>query len=62
MIRLQGKSSIACADKTMLNGPIRGGTFKDLREKSALGMGNYDFAVHPIGGIVPLWNSTCTKI
>ena len=50
----RAESSIACAGETMLNGPIQGGTFKDLREKSAIGMGNYDFAVHPIGGIVPI--------
>ena len=50
----RAKSSITCAGETMLNGPIQGGTFKDLREKSAVGMGNYDFAIHPIGGIVPI--------
>jgi archaeosine-15-forming tRNA-guanine transglycosylase len=38
----------------MLNGPIQGGLFKELREKSAAEMGKFDFSVHPIGGIVPV--------
>ncbi|MDP6900021.1 MAG: tRNA guanosine(15) transglycosylase TgtA [Candidatus Thalassarchaeaceae archaeon] len=50
----RSKSSIEAAQGTMLNGPIQGGTFSDLRMKSATEMANFDFAVHPIGGIVPL--------
>ncbi len=46
--------SIKAASGTMLNGPIQGGTHSDLRAKSAIGMSQHDFSVHPIGGIVPL--------
>ncbi len=46
--------SVDTAQNTMLNGPIQGGVFKELREKSAMGMGKFDFSVHPIGGIVPV--------
>ena len=43
----------------LLNGPIQGGTHSDLRVQSSLLMGSSEsngrgFAVHPIGGIVPL--------
>ena len=43
----------------LLNGPIQGGTHADLRAESSLLMGSSEsegrgFAVHPIGGIVPL--------
>ena len=46
-------------EEMLLNGPIQGGTHADLRAKSALLMGSAEsagrgFAVHPIGGIVPL--------
>ncbi len=47
-------ASLAAAGSTMLNGPIQGGLFKHLRTQSAKGMGEYDFAIHPIGGIVPV--------
>lgn len=46
--------SIESSKDTMLNGPIQGGLFKELREKSATEMGKFDFSVHPIGGIVPV--------
>ena len=46
--------SIKTAGGVMLNGPIQGGLFPDLRTKSALGMSALDFSVHPIGGIVPI--------
>ena len=46
--------SIEIANDTMLNGPIQGGLFPDLRTKSSLGMGALDFSIHPIGGIVPI--------
>lgn len=46
--------SIKAAQSVMLNGPIQGGTYRDLRKQSAQGMGQFDFAVHPIGGIVPI--------
>ena len=46
--------SIKAAQGVMLNGPIQGGIYRDLRKQSAQGMGQFDFAVHPIGGIVPI--------
>ena len=48
------QASIKAAQGTMLNGPIQGGIYRHLRKQSAQGMGSYDFAVHPIGGIVPI--------
>ena len=47
-------ASLDAAGDTMLNGPIQGGIFADLRKESAVGMGGHEFSVHPIGGIVPL--------
>ena len=47
-------ASLEAAGGTMLNGPIQGGVHSDLRKQSAIGMGEHEFAVHPIGGIVPL--------
>lgn len=46
-------------DSILLNGPIQGGLYLDLRAKSAELMSRGDesgstFAIHPIGGIVPL--------
>ena len=46
--------SIIAATGTMLNGPIQGGIFPELRVKSAKGMSEHNFSVHPIGGIVPI--------
>ena len=46
--------SIKAAEDTMLNGPIQGGVFRELRHISAQLMGHHPFAVHPIGGIVPV--------
>jgi len=46
--------SLDAARGTMLNGPIQGGIFPELRKQSAQGMGAHGFAIHPIGGIVPL--------
>ena len=39
--------SITAAQGVMLNGPIQGGIYRDLRKQSAQGMGQFDFAVHP---------------
>ena len=50
----RAKASLEAAGETMLNGPIQGGIHSDLRKDSAVGMGEHGFAVHPIGGIVPL--------
>jgi len=50
----RSKASLDAAEGTMLNGPIQGGIHADLRAESAHGMAQHAFAVHPIGGIVPL--------
>jgi len=50
----RGLSSVATAGEVMLNGPIQGGVFPELRVKSAKEMSELDFSVHPIGGIVPI--------
>jgi 7-cyano-7-deazaguanine tRNA-ribosyltransferase len=50
----RGPESIEAAGDTLLNGPIQGGTHPDLRASAAIRMSAMDFAVHPIGGIVPL--------
>jgi 7-cyano-7-deazaguanine tRNA-ribosyltransferase len=47
-------ASLKAAGDTMLNGPIQGGVHHDLRQLSATVMGQHDFAVHPVGGIVPV--------
>ena len=47
-------SSISTAQEMMLNGPIQGGIFPELRAMSAKKMSELDFSVHPIGGIVPV--------
>ena len=50
----RGPAALEAAGATLLNGPIQGGTHSVLREESARLMSKMDFAVHPIGGIVPL--------
>ncbi|MBB70183.1 MAG: hypothetical protein CMB28_03650 [Euryarchaeota archaeon] len=50
----RGKNSVETADGMMLNGPIQGGLYPELRAKSATGMSELGFSVHPIGGIVPI--------
>ena len=50
----RGPAALEAAGQTLLNGPIQGGVNDDLRSKSAMMMSEMDFAVHPIGGIVPL--------
>lgn len=50
----RAQASLEAAGETMLNGPIQGGIHADLRRRSAELMGGHGFAVHPIGGIVPL--------
>jgi 7-cyano-7-deazaguanine tRNA-ribosyltransferase len=50
----RSQSSVDASGRTMLNGPIQGGVFKSLRTKSAQKMGEFDFSIHPIGGIVPI--------
>ena len=46
--------SIKTANGMMLNGPIQGGLFPELRALSAEKMSGFNFTIHPIGGIVPL--------
>jgi len=50
----RAEKSLTAANGTMLNGPIQGGIFPELRVKSAKGMSEHAFSVHPIGGIVPI--------
>ena len=50
----RGLPSIAKAGEMMLNGPIQGGIFPELRAISAKKMSEMDFSIHPIGGIVPI--------
>ncbi|MDP6870266.1 MAG: tRNA guanosine(15) transglycosylase TgtA [Candidatus Poseidoniaceae archaeon] len=46
--------SLNVAGDTLLNGPIQGGIFPQLRSKSASEMSALDFCVYPLGGIVPI--------
>ena len=48
------EASLKASQNVMLNGPIQGGIYRHLRKQSAQQMGRFDFAVHPIGGIVPI--------
>ncbi len=50
----RAEQSLLASEDTMLNGPIQGGLFRHLRHISARLMGAHPFAVHPIGGIVPV--------
>ena len=47
-------ASLEAAGNMMLNGPVQGGIYRHLRQVSAQRMGAHPFAVHPIGGIVPV--------
>lgn len=52
-------SLAAAGEGLLLNGPVQGGLHEDLRAEAARMMGEVEgdyrgFAVHPIGGIVPL--------
>ena len=50
----RGQISIDTAGDVMLNGPIQGGLFPELRVKSSVEMSKLEFDIHPIGGIVPI--------
>ncbi len=50
----RAKPSLQAADGMMVNGPIQGGLVWELRELSANSMSEHEFAIHPIGGIVPV--------
>ena len=54
--------SINVAEDMMINGPIQGGLFPDLRAHSAAEMSNLDFNIHPIGGIVPVMEQQRYKV
>jgi 7-cyano-7-deazaguanine tRNA-ribosyltransferase len=47
-------ASIEVAGSTMLNGPVQGGIFRELRISSAMQMAKFPFTIHPLGGIVPI--------
>ncbi len=53
----RAKHSVGDRGDMMLAGTIQGGTYPDLRERCANEMSKLDFAVHPIGGVVPLLES-----
>ena len=50
----RAEQSLKAAHDTLLNGPVQGGVFRELRHISAQLMGQHPFSVHPIGGIVPV--------
>ena len=50
----RGIDALKLSKGMMLNGPIQGGLKWDLRTKSAQLMGKGEFAIHAIGGVVPL--------
>mgnify|MGYP001212752178 CR=1 FL=1 len=50
----RAQPSLQAAEGMMVNGPIQGGLEWDLRELSATSMSEHGFAIHPIGGIVPI--------
>ena len=52
--------SLEAAEDTMLNGPVQGGVFRELRHISAQLMGQHPFSVHPIGAS-RLWNNSGTR-
>jgi 7-cyano-7-deazaguanine tRNA-ribosyltransferase len=51
---LRAKDSVGDRGDMLLAGTVQGGTYPDLREKCARDLSALDFAVHPIGGVVPL--------
>lgn len=53
----RAKKSKEIAGDMYIAGPIQGGLFKDLREKSAKLMNSLDLDYYPIGGVVPLLES-----
>ena len=50
----RARVSTELAEGIMLNGPIQGGLFPELRTISSKEMSKLDFDIHPIGGIVPI--------
>jgi 7-cyano-7-deazaguanine tRNA-ribosyltransferase len=50
----RAKISVPEKKKMLLAGTVQGGTYPDLRIKSAKALAQMNFEVHPIGGTVPL--------
>ncbi|MFQ5815103.1 MAG: tRNA guanosine(15) transglycosylase TgtA [Candidatus Hydrothermarchaeaceae archaeon] len=50
----RAEESLRVREKIPLAGTIQGSTFTDLRERAAKEMGELDFELYPIGGVVPL--------
>ncbi len=50
----RAKVSIDKRGEMLLAGTVQGGVYPDLRETAAKGLGEMEFDVHPIGGVVPL--------
>ncbi len=53
----RARESVGDRGNMMLAGPVQGGIYPDLRERCAKELSLMDFAVHPIGGVVPLLES-----
>jgi 7-cyano-7-deazaguanine tRNA-ribosyltransferase len=50
----RAKNSVSEKGEMLLAGTVQGGTYSDLREKSAKALAEMDIEVHPVGGTVPL--------
>lgn len=50
----RARLSVEMKGEMQLAGTVQGGTYQDLREKSARAMAGLNFDVFPIGGVVPL--------
>ncbi len=53
----RGKEAVENFPELNLAGPVQGGVHEELRERSARLMSSLSFAIHPIGGVVPLMES-----
>ncbi len=53
----RGREAVEKHPDMNLAGPVQGGLYEDLREESARLMSSLNFAIHPIGGVVPLMES-----
>ena len=53
----RGRDAVERFPDMNLAGPVQGGIYEGLRERSARLMSSLDFAMHPIGGVVPLMES-----
>lgn len=50
----RAKESISLKGDMLLCGTVQGSTYPELRERAAKGMGELDFDIHAVGGVVPL--------